>query len=131
MSSKNMRPKWWQLYLTFPCLIVLFTLDSRLKISTRLHQFMQIGILVIVYGLIHLWLKANAEALSYLDHSDHHGKVHVIQIFSDSPIDHHKLTMFHLPDSEIKGLLNNTYEMGVIDVEAYPVEEVSQKLNKE
>ena len=131
MSTKNLRPKWWQLYLTFPCLIVLFTLDSRLKISMRLHQFVQIGILIIVYGLIHLWLKANAEALFYLDRSEHRGKIHIIQTFLGSPPVQQKPVMFHLPDSEIKGILDDTYELEIIDAEAYPVEEISQNLNKE
>ena len=131
MSARNMRPKWWQLYLTFPGLMVLFAIDSRLKISTRAHQFVQIGILIIIFGLIHLWLKTNAAALVNVEHRDYREKVHVIHIFSDSTSDFQKASMFHLPDSEIKGVLNNTYEQDIIDVEAYPVDEVSQKLNKE
>ena len=64
MTSPNNSPKWWQLYLTFPLLIALFVMDHRLKISTPGHQAVQIGIVLLVYGLIHLWLKANRSAFS-------------------------------------------------------------------
>jgi len=67
MKTNYARPKWWQVYLTFPLLIALFMLDSRLKLSERGHMAVQIGIILIVYGLIHLWLKANARALSNMD----------------------------------------------------------------
>ena len=36
----------------------------------RGHQAVQIGIILLVYGLIHLWLKANAAALSNMDQSN-------------------------------------------------------------
>ncbi len=67
MYSSNSNPKWWQFYLTFPLLIALFILDSRFRISTRGHQAVQIGIILLVYGLIHLWLKANRSALLQMD----------------------------------------------------------------
>lgn len=122
MSNKNVRPKWWQLYLTFPGLLVLFALDSRLKISTRLHQLVQISILIIVYGLIHIWLKANAATLSSSDRHDHREKVHVIHIFTHPAADQPRTTMLHLPDAEIKGILDSTYDLDIIDAETYPVE---------
>ncbi len=61
MSSNYARPKWWQLYLTFPLLIALFAVDSRLKISMRGHQAVQIVIVLLIYRLVHLWLRANAK----------------------------------------------------------------------
>ncbi len=130
MSSKNVQPKWWQLYLTFPFLMALFALDSRLKISTRLHQVVQVGIVIIVFGLIHLWLKANAAALS--DSNEHgHAQTHVLQVFSYPLSDDSKATIFHLPASEVKGVLDDTFELNIIDAEALPVEEVSHEMNKE
>ena len=67
MSSQNAGPKWWQVYLTLPLLMALFAADSRLKISIRGHQLVQIGIVLLVYGLIHLWIKANSAVLSKMD----------------------------------------------------------------
>lgn len=132
MHTSNLRPKWWQLYLTFPLLIVLFVFDARLKISARGHQAVQIAIVLLVFGLIHLWLRANATALSNIDHHDY-GRVRVIRIpvsrLPDSNAE--KQPIFDLPASEIKGVLNDTFEMDYIDVEALPIDEVSQELKKE
>jgi len=111
MSSQDIRPKWWQLYLTFPLLIALFVVENRLKISTSGHQIMQIGILLLVYGLVHLWLKANATALSKMDQQPYHGTITVIQIPPYQLTESDKPPTFHLPDSEIKGVLSDTFEM--------------------
>jgi hypothetical protein len=132
MNLSNIRPKWWQLYLTFPLLIVLFVLDARLKISARGHQVVQISIVLLVFGLIHVWLRANAAALSNIDQRNY-GRITVIQIpvapLPDSGTE--EQTMFELPASEIKGVLNDTFQMDYIDVEALPIDEVSQELKKE
>ena len=121
MSTKYARPKWWQVYLTFPLLIALFAVDSRLKLSTRGHQAIQIGIVLIVYGLIHVWLKANARALSAMDQMQPTGKVRVIKIEPhELPImdyEYKPRAMLQLLDSEIKGTLSDTFEMDSIDAE--------------
>jgi len=133
MTSSDARPKWWQLYLTFPLLIILFALDSHLKISTRGHQVVQIGILLIVYGLVHLWLKANSTALSRMDQRPYHGTVTVVRVppykLSDTGED--KSQVFCLPDSEIKGVLSNTFEMDYIDAEFIRADEEVEEAKKE
>jgi hypothetical protein len=127
------RPKWWQVYLTFPLLIALFILDSRLKLSARGHQAVQIGIILLVYGLVHLWLKANAAALSNMDQQKFHGTVIVTRIplqqLSKPKYDNRP--MFQLSDHEIKNTLSDTFDMDYIDAEFLPVDEVPQELNKE
>jgi len=121
------RPKWWQLYLTFPLLVALFVVDSRLKVSTRAHQAVQIGIVLIVFGLIHLWLKANARALSAMDRAQLGRRVTVVRIQPHplSAMDNgsKKRPMFQLSDSEIKGTLSDTFEMDYIDAESFKAEE--------
>jgi hypothetical protein len=133
MSSQDVRPKWWQVYLTLPLLLALFALDSRLKLSVRGHQAVQIGIILLVYGLVHLWLKANSTALSKMNREQYYGRVTVIRIppsqLPDADRDKHPI--LQLPDSEIKGVLSDTFEMDYIDAESFPVEEVPQELNKE
>jgi len=135
MSPNHTHPKWWQVYLTFPLLIALFTLDSRLEISTRGHQAVQIGIILIVYGLIHLWIKANAAALSEMDLEHYEGSVRVIKMAPHRSITtkniHTASSMLKLPESEIKGTLSNTIEMETIDVEAFPVDVLPQEIDKE
>lgn len=121
----DIHPKWWQLYLTFPLLIALFLLESRLKISARGHQAVQIGILLLVYGLVHLWLRSNATAISKMDQSPYREKITVIQI-PPAPLpdaNQEKRPIFQFRDSEIKGVLNDTFEMDYIDAESYPIDE--------
>ena len=131
--SQNARPKWWQLYLTFPLLIALFMADSRLKLSVRGHQTAQIGIVLVVFGLVHLWLKANSAALSKIDLEQCHGTIKVTRIpqYQLSESNNKKRPMLQLPDSEIKGMLGDTFEMETIDAECFPIDEVSQELIKE
>lgn len=131
LYSKDSCPKWWQLYLTFPLLIVLFVLDARIKLSTRGHQVVQIAIVLLVFWLIHLWMKANSPALSRMDHEQYYGNIMVFQIppyqLSDSEEKHATLTPLV---SEIKGVLSDTFEMDYIDAEALPIDEVSQEWKK-
>ncbi len=131
MFSSNPRPKWWQLYLTFPLLIVLFVIDNRLKISLRGHQAVQIGIVLLVYGLIHLWLKANAKALQQMPESQYQRTLTVIEFPSIQLSDTDKHLVFQIPDSEINGVLSDTFDMDCIDAVSFPVDEVSQESKKE
>lgn len=134
MSSHDIRPKWWHLYLTFPLVIALFILDSRLKLSSRGHTIVQIGIILLVYGLVHLWLRANAVALSRMDQSQYHRTITVIQIPPSQPPDEDKASrsILQLPDAEIKGVLSDTFDIDYIDAEAFPLDEVLQdELKKE
>jgi hypothetical protein len=131
--SQNIRPKWWQVYLTFPLLIALFVLDSHLKLSERGHVAVQIGILLFVYGLIHLWLKANAAAMSEMDQKQFHNTFTVIRIPPHQlpNVNSSKRPMFQFPAPEIKGTLSDTFEMDYIDVEFSSVETVPNEINKE
>ncbi len=122
MRSQNSHPKWWLLYLTFPLLIVLFVLEHQLKISTSEHGAIQIGIIVLVYGLIYWWLKANSRAISRMDQQSY-GKPRVIQIALSQFVDvnNERHPMLQLPNSEVPGMLSDTIEM----------DQVSQEVNKE
>ena len=124
MSSKPIRPKWWLLYLIFPLLIALLSLDIRLQLSTLGHQVIQIGIILLIYGLVHAWLKANARALSATDQTQLDGKIRVIKIQPhELPMmnyEYKPYSLFQLSDSEIKGTLSNTFEMETINAEFTP-----------
>jgi hypothetical protein len=131
VSAQYVRPKWWQLYLALPILIALFTLENRIKVSVRGHQALQIGILLLVYGFVHLWLKANETALS--DPGQFRGTVTVINILPHGlagPKSDRQLRL-RLPDHEVKGTLSDTYETDYIDAEFFPVEEIPQEVKKE
>ncbi len=127
MISSNSRPKWWQLYLVFPILIALFIFDHRLKISTRGHEVVQLGILLVVYGLIYWWLKANSSALSRMDQQNY-SRVIVLQVPNEDDRNH---SLFQIPNSEIKGVLSNTFEMDTVDAKLLPIETIPEELKKE
>jgi len=135
MSSNNANPKWWRLYLTFPLLIASFAVDSRLKLSVRDHQTVQILIVLIIFGYVVLWLKANSRALSAMDQVQDGGRVKVIKIplyqLSATDDEKTKRPMFQLSGSEIKGVLSDTFEMDVIDAEFYSVDNVMHDLKKD
>ncbi len=135
MSSNYSHPKWWRLYLVIPLLIALFALNNRLKISTRGHQAVQIVIVLIVFEFVHLWLKANAKALSEMDREQYYGKIKVIRVqpyqLPTTNDENKQRPMFQLPDSEIRGVLSNTFEMDYLDAEFFSVDEASQESNKE
>jgi hypothetical protein len=129
MSTNNIRPKWWQVYLTFPLLIALFMFDHSLKLSERGHVVVQIGILVFVYWLIRLWLKTNATALSEMDQKQYHNTFTVIRIppYQLPNTNSCKRPMFQFLNSEIKGTLSNTFEMDYIDAEFSSVDEINKE----
>jgi len=67
MPSRDRHPKWWQLYALFLPLVLLLVLEHLLPFSAGEHQAVQIGIILLAYGLIHLWLHANTVALAETD----------------------------------------------------------------
>ncbi|MFN8381906.1 MAG: hypothetical protein U0V02_08210 [Anaerolineales bacterium] len=131
MYSNTPRPKWWQAYLTLPLLITLFMFDHSIKLSERGHEALQIGILLLVYGLVHVWLKANEAALS--DYRQHRGTVIISKanIYRLANTQLENRPMLQLPKSEIKGSLDNTFEMDFIEADFFTVDEVSRELKKE
>ncbi len=125
MYTKNARPKWWQVYLTFPLLIALFVLDSRLKLTVHEHEGVQIASVLLIYGLIHIWIKANSRALTGSYNRESYGGVTMIQIPPDGfP---QRVGSFQLPHSEVHGVLDDTFELEVIDAEILPGNEVQAK----
>jgi hypothetical protein len=80
-----------------------------------------------------LWLKANATALSRMDQRQYRGTIRVIRIppfqLPSTGKDNHQ--MIQLPDSEIDGVLSDTFEMDYIDAESFLIDEVTQELKKE
>ncbi len=129
MSSRTLRPKWWQLYLGLPLLLTLFIVDHQLDISVLDHQVVQIGIVLLIYGFIYVWLKANRRAFSQMDREQNGGRIVVMRMpFMKLP---EGRQAFQLPDSEVKGVLSDTFEMGYLDGVPFPVEKIPQRSQKE
>jgi hypothetical protein len=121
MTPSKISPKWWQLYLTFPLLLALFVMDSRLKISVRGHQAVQLGTILLVYGLIHWWMKANRSAFLQMERKQSARLFRVIEIPpAESPeLGIERRSILQLSDSEIRGLLSDGMEMSYIDSELF------------
>jgi hypothetical protein len=124
MNTSTAHPKWWQVYLTLPLLTALFIFDNRLKISERGHQAVQIGIILLVYGLVHLWLKANEAALSDFRH--YRGTVIISKphVYKLANTHNENRPIFQLPNHEINNTLSDTFELETIDAEFSSVEEI-------
>ncbi len=120
MSSPKVnspKPKWWQLYATFPLAMVLLVLEHRLPLSTGGHQAVQIGIVLVTFGLIHLWLRANAAALMEADWEQNRWKIASTEFHSSWPPatpaeggNGHR-PIFHLPESGLRNTLDDTFEL--------------------
>lgn len=132
MSSRDARPKWWQLYLTFPLLVVLFMADQRLKISTGGHEAVQLGILAAVFGLIYLWLNANSAALSKMDWNQYHGTIKTtrIELYEVDEPNEERTPTFDAPRSELKGRLGTEFGREPVDAAMFRNDESLWKLKK-
>lgn len=126
MSPSSLHPKWWQLYLTFPLLIVLFILDSRLRVTTRGHEFVQIGIVLLIYGLIHFWIKANRSALLGEDQKQSIKIYRVLEIpvYESLELANGRRSILDIPDSEIQGLLADGMDMSCTGPAVFSYKEI-------
>jgi hypothetical protein len=59
MFGKISQPKWWLLYLLLLVLVGLFVIESKASISNAGHRVVEVGIVLLVFSLIELWLRAN------------------------------------------------------------------------
>jgi hypothetical protein len=63
MKNSLMHPKWWLLYLSIACVLGLFWLEVKSSFSEAIHTWIEIGLVIILYGLVMIWLDANQKAL--------------------------------------------------------------------
>ncbi len=135
MASRDRapKPKWWQLYLTVPLLLGLFLLDTHLRLSTSGHEVVQLGSLLLEFGVVQLWLRANSRALRYMDDEEFSKTIHVYEIPPLEPtvIGKDAQRALPLPPIEIKGVLGNTFEMDYIDANSFNVDASSDASEKE
>jgi hypothetical protein len=63
MGKERRRPSWWQLWLLLPALGILAFLETTAPLSTAAHKIVEVGIVMVFYGLVSLWLRANKARL--------------------------------------------------------------------
>ena len=61
--SARPKPQWWLLYAVIPLMIVLFALESQMHGSLIEHRVMEFGIVLLTFGLMAMWVRANEAAL--------------------------------------------------------------------
>jgi len=63
MNARKHRSSWWQLWLLFPVLGIFAFLDARASLSPAGHRAVEVGIVLVIFGLVSVWLRANRMAM--------------------------------------------------------------------
>jgi hypothetical protein len=56
------KPRWWPLYAIFPISVGLLWLDGRLTLQPQAHQLLEIGIVLLSFGCMALWVRGQPTA---------------------------------------------------------------------
>jgi hypothetical protein len=70
MSNDVRRPRWWLLYVAVPLGAALFWLEARAPLSEGWHRTVQVGVVLVVFGMVELWRICNVAALIHEDVRD-------------------------------------------------------------
>lgn len=62
MNIRKRRAAWWQLWLLFPVLGILAVLDVRTPLSRVAHIALEIGIVLIIFGVV--WVRMRADQVA-------------------------------------------------------------------
>src|SRR4029453_17035647 len=65
MTDNPRKPAWWMLYAVVPMMGGLVLVEARASCSPGWHKAVQIGIILFVYGLVWVWLRANDSAMPH------------------------------------------------------------------
>lgn len=130
MSSKARGPRWWQLYAMLPLLVGLFLLEMRLPFSETGHEIAQLVVLGIIFGLVHLWLRANASALARSDEENYPLRMTVIHFPARQSTDDHSRPRLQLPSGEIRNVLGTTFELDVEEQDANSLDPIGSEASK-
>jgi hypothetical protein len=66
VKNPTRRPRWWLLYLSNGPVLVLMWLEARMPLSETVHTGLEIALVLVLFCLIFLWIRANELALSGL-----------------------------------------------------------------
>jgi len=69
--ATDRRPGWWGVYTLVPLMGGLLMLEHGASVSPAGHKFAQIVIVVCIYGLVWIWLRANTLALLHVAYNTH------------------------------------------------------------
>jgi hypothetical protein len=63
MHTKNSHTKWWSLYLPLTLVLSLFVVEARAHLTSAGHRAAEIGLVLLLYGIVWLWINANERGL--------------------------------------------------------------------
>ncbi|CAG0945448.1 hypothetical protein ANRL1_02354 [Anaerolineae bacterium] len=61
--ERKSKPTWWLVFALTPLMIVLLVIESQTPGSIIEHRILEIGIVLLTFGLMGLWVHANQAAL--------------------------------------------------------------------
>lgn len=88
------KPKWWLLYSTVPLMIGALVLEARLPNPETVHRVFELGIVLVEFSLMGLWLRANADALQNEEMEQEHW------VLAPSPCDANSPTADEYPGEQ-------------------------------
>ena len=75
--KKKSKPTWWLAFALAPLMIVLLVIEGQTPGSLVEHRILEIGIVILTFGLMGLWVHANQAAL--MDEEMEKGKWYLAQ----------------------------------------------------
>lgn len=118
MSSEKKNPKWWQLYVMLPLLVGLFWPEMQARLTETEHIIAQLGILCLIFGCVHVWMRANHSALLHMDEEHGTWRLHVYvippeELGAGAEMGNRMSTrpLLQVPASGLKGVLSDTFEL--------------------
>lgn len=62
MKKGSKRPSWWLLYLSAAVILGLLWMEVKAPLSENGHTWTQVGLVMVLFGLVMTWLRANDAA---------------------------------------------------------------------
>lgn len=62
MKKSSVRPTWWLLYLSAAVILGLLWMEVKVPLSENGHTWAQAGLVLVLFGLVMTWLRANDAA---------------------------------------------------------------------
>jgi hypothetical protein len=134
MKKQRTHPRWWQVYVMLPFLVGLFWPEMEARLSEAGHVILELGIVLLIFAFIQVWLRANRSALLQLEEPEDLWQSH-IHVFPAAQLRPHENMEedagSHTPAPEIKGVLSNTFEWAAAEDEASVFGDRTAALRKE
>ena len=83
MHKEKRHPSWWQLWLLLPALGALAYVEASASLSVTGHRIVEVGLVLVGYALVSVWLRANEAA--WLREMQDQAAGHKVRILLEMP----------------------------------------------